>query len=121
MARVRLLRQSFAARQEEGDASIPRGKAFELMHVLGFELDEHTFEELFEEVDSRGEGTVTRDEFITALGMLKQNILEVRTVCCCHCCCHSHCYAVTGDGSGRTSSRCAPRSDARGEPRPHTT
>jgi len=47
------------------------------MHELGFELDDHTFEELFEEVDSRGEGTVTRDELITALGMLKQNILEV--------------------------------------------
>lgn len=41
-----------------------------LMQELGFELDEHTFEELFQEVDSRRDGTVTREELITALGMV---------------------------------------------------
>lgn len=40
------------------------------MYALGFELDEQTFDELFKEVDSRGDGTVTRDELITALGMV---------------------------------------------------
>ena len=74
-ARMRKLRMSHAVRDAE--PSLTRGRVFALMHELGFELDEHTFGELFEEVDSLGEGTVTRVELITMLGMLKQNILEV--------------------------------------------
>lgn len=46
------------------------------MRDLGFDLDEHTFDELFEEVDSRGDGTVTRDELITALGMVRDASLQ---------------------------------------------
>mmetsp|Transcript_6690 Transcript_6690/g.16254 ORF Transcript_6690/g.16254 Transcript_6690/m.16254 type:complete len:532 (+) Transcript_6690:2117-3712(+) len=75
--RVRMIRMSNLERAGEKDPALPRSSVFDLMHELGFKLDEHTFEELFEEVDSRGDGTVTRSELITALGMLKQNILEV--------------------------------------------
>mmetsp|Transcript_23205 Transcript_23205/g.55929 ORF Transcript_23205/g.55929 Transcript_23205/m.55929 type:complete len:1314 (-) Transcript_23205:373-4314(-) len=75
--RVRLLRKSFNERTSDKAVTIPKHIAFKLMHELGFELDEHTFDDLFADVDYRGDGTVTRDELITALGMLKKNILEV--------------------------------------------
>jgi len=67
--RVRMIRMSNLERAGEKDPALPRSSVFDLMHELGFKLDEHTFEELFEEVDSRGDGTVTRSELITALGM----------------------------------------------------
>ncbi|KAL3925759.1 MAG: hypothetical protein SGPRY_003574 [Prymnesium sp.] len=76
-SRVKLLRNSFPNSTVDCAPCITRSNTHRLMRDLGFDLDEHTFDELFEEVDSRGDGTVTRDELITALGMLKQNILEV--------------------------------------------
>lgn len=56
--------------------------AFKLMHELGFELDEHTFDDLFADVDYRGDGTVTRDEFITALGMVCRAAFELFAFFC---------------------------------------
>ena len=46
---------------------ITRAHTMKLMHDLGFELDDHTFDEVFLEVDSRGDGTVTLNELITAV------------------------------------------------------
>merc|ERR1712196_528405 len=49
-----------------------------ILHQLGCTLDEQTFTEIFDEVDSDADGQVEVDEFITALGMLKKNVLEIR-------------------------------------------
>lgn len=47
------------------------------MHELGCELDEHTYQEIFDECDSDGDGHLVFAEFITMIGMLKRNVLEV--------------------------------------------
>ena len=44
---------------------------------LGFHLDDVTFHELFDEVDGDGDGHIFEHEFVTMLGMLKRNLLEV--------------------------------------------
>ena len=56
-----------------------RGKAQTewMLNQLGCTLDESTFTEIFDEVDSDGDGHLILGEFITAIGMLKQNMLEV--------------------------------------------
>ena len=48
-----------------------------MLRELGCALDEATFTEIFDEVDSDGDGNLVFDEFVTALGMLKRNVLEV--------------------------------------------
>ena len=48
-----------------------------MLSELGCELDEQTYAEIFDECDSHGDGTLSLDEFVTALGMLKRNVLEV--------------------------------------------
>jgi Ca2+-binding EF-hand superfamily protein len=72
-----MTKQDKETEDADGMHHIPRDFTMKLMHEIGFELDEHTFAEVFEEVDSRADGTVTLPELITALGMLKRNILEV--------------------------------------------
>ena len=37
-------------------------------------------EEIFEEVDADGDGCITEAEFVTSIGMLKRNLLEVHTL-----------------------------------------
>lgn len=59
--------------------ALHRNCAFALMCQLGFDMDEQTFEDLFQEVDSRGDGTVTRNELITALGMVSLSPLTPLT------------------------------------------
>ena len=48
-----------------------------MLNQLGCTLDESTFTEIFDEVDSDSDGHLILGEFITAIGMLKQNMLEV--------------------------------------------
>ena len=48
-----------------------------MLRELGCELDEHTFTEIFDEVDSDGSGYLQYDELVTALGMIKRNVVEV--------------------------------------------
>ena len=62
---------------EHNAAVISKASAETLLHELGCELDEQSYAEIFDECDSDGDGTITVEEFITALGMLKRNVLEV--------------------------------------------
>ena len=56
---------------------VSKAAAEGLLRELGCSLDEATFTEIFDEVDSDGDGALVVEEFVTALGMLKRNVLEV--------------------------------------------
>jgi hypothetical protein len=59
---------------------IDRDGAQTLLATLGFQLDEQTFSEVFDDVDSDDDNFLLLDEFITAVGMLKKSVLEVRSL-----------------------------------------
>ena len=61
---------------------IHRGEAQELLRTLGFLLDEQTFNEVFQDVDSDDDDALILEEFITCVGMLKKSVLEVRVTAC---------------------------------------
>ena len=56
---------------------VTKAQAEWMLHTLGCSLDEHTFTEIFDETDSDGDGRLELSEFITAMGMLKRNLLEL--------------------------------------------
>ena len=62
---------------EFAEPRIHKSDAEAMLRELGCELDEHTFTEIFDEVDSDGSGYLQYDELVTALGMIKRNVVEV--------------------------------------------
>ena len=55
-----------------------RSETQELLRSLGFHLDETTFLEVFDDVDSDDDDALILEEFITCVGMIKKSVLEVR-------------------------------------------
>jgi Ca2+-binding EF-hand superfamily protein len=61
----------------EGAASVlTKTETEEVLQQLGLHLDQVTCAEVFDEVDADGDGKISHDEFIAAVGMLKRNIVE---------------------------------------------
>ena len=61
----------------DGGGVVSKAQTEWMLNQLGCTLDESTFTEIFDEVDSDSDGHLILGEFITAIGMLKQNMLEV--------------------------------------------
>lgn len=62
---------------EFAEPRVHKSDAEAMLRELGCELDEYTFTEIFDEVDSDGSGYLQYDELVTALGMIKRNVVEV--------------------------------------------
>ena len=58
--------------------AVTRPETRELLRMLGFHLDDLTFNEVFDDLDTDDDGALTLEEFITCIGMLKKSVLEVR-------------------------------------------
>ena len=56
---------------------VHKPQAAEALRELGFDLDEETFDEVFAEIDGDGDGSITNEEFINGIGMLKREVLEI--------------------------------------------
>lgn len=71
-----------ASKEKEQDdpdmAMLNKEHVGRLFQMLGFVLDELTVKEVFDGVDSNGDGYITEVEFITCVGMLKRNLVEVQ-------------------------------------------
>jgi len=60
-----------------GPKLVKKAQVAYMLEKLGFMLDELTINESFAEVDGDADGQITEAEFLTCLGMLKRNLLEV--------------------------------------------
>ena len=69
-----------AAAQTDQMDVVTLQQATEMLVGLGFLLDDLSMEEVFDEVDGDGDGCITYEEFVTCIGMLKRNLLEVHTL-----------------------------------------
>ena len=56
---------------------VTQAQAAELYRKLGFLLDDLSLHEIFMEVDADGDGCISEAEFVTSIGMLKRNLVEV--------------------------------------------
>ena len=65
-----------SAASEKG-MMVHKPQAAEALRELGFDLDEETFDEVFAEIDGDGDGSITNEEFINGIGMLKREVLEI--------------------------------------------
>ena len=61
----------------ENGMMVHKPQAAEALRELGFDLDEETFDEVFAEIDGDGDGSITNEEFINGIGMLKREVLEI--------------------------------------------
>jgi len=75
--RVSKDRTSKETAKDNGPKTIKKAQCSYMLEKLGFMLDELTINESFAEVDGDADGMITEGEFITQLGILKRNLLEV--------------------------------------------